>query len=232
MIEWANMTFDEIALLDRQLPILWPLGVLEAHGHHLPVNTDTAAAEHICREVAARTECILLPVLNYGYVGYGWRYPGTLGIRMETLAHVLEDTLSLLHSHGFCKVLMVSGHGANLNAHSLAAARLAQTAPRLRTRYINWWIEAGFEVHHAGAFETETAQAMGLEVKMSKAQAHTVDKTWYHEVSRHELHPDTGGVNGDPHEADTLRGQYELQRAVDVLVQLVTQARQDSTVLR
>ena len=227
IIEWQQLTFQEIGALDRELPVVLPLGVLEAHGPQLPVSTDLSAAEYICRRVAERTDCILLPPVNYGFVGYSRSYTGTLGVSVDTMASALEDLMGLLDEHGFRKIVLISGHGANILPYQVAAFRLSLSHPRLRTRYVNWWIEAGYTVHHSDAFETETAAAMGLVAHMDRAEPHKVPDVWYFEVSRHALAPETGGVNGNPTEADVARGQAELDHSVDVLVRLVERARND-----
>jgi creatinine amidohydrolase len=35
MIEWSKLTDPEVDALDRQLPVLIPVGLIEAHGPHL-----------------------------------------------------------------------------------------------------------------------------------------------------------------------------------------------------
>ena len=40
MKEWSQLTSDEVAALDRTLPVIIPLGLVEAHGPHLATSVD------------------------------------------------------------------------------------------------------------------------------------------------------------------------------------------------
>jgi creatinine amidohydrolase len=36
MIEWLSSTSEKIAAADKRLPVIIPVGLVEAHGPHLP----------------------------------------------------------------------------------------------------------------------------------------------------------------------------------------------------
>lgn len=67
MKEWIHLTSDEIARLDRELPVIIPLGLTEAHGPHLAVSVDTDSALYFSRKVAEATGAILAPAVQYGF---------------------------------------------------------------------------------------------------------------------------------------------------------------------
>ena len=61
---------DELAEFIESAPIvLWPLGLIEHHGWHLPVGYDGIKAERICIRIAERTSGVILPTMWWGANG-------------------------------------------------------------------------------------------------------------------------------------------------------------------
>ena len=72
MIEWVCLTSDEVKSLDRSLPGIVPLGLIEAHGHHLSVGLDNDTADYFSRRIAEATGAILAPTIYYDFAdAYG-----------------------------------------------------------------------------------------------------------------------------------------------------------------
>lgn len=67
MIEWLSSTSEKIAAADKRLPVIIPVGLVEAHGPHLPLSVDIACAEYFARRAAQETGAILAPGLAYGF---------------------------------------------------------------------------------------------------------------------------------------------------------------------
>lgn len=228
MVEWSLLTSDELRRVDRNWPVVVPLGLQEAHGAHLPNGTDSMTVDYVTRAAAQDEDCVLCPVVNYGFDGSSFAYDGTLGVRLETLAAVMVDVVEGLLRQDFRKILFISGHGGNKPAYALAVDRIARSGADVRMIYHDWWTLAGFrDVHHADAFESEAAAAMGIRFERSLAVDVHVEKTWYTELSRRARYPDSGGVNGNPSEADIERGKDEVARAVEALRRLIRQSREE-----
>jgi creatinine amidohydrolase len=207
MIEWKHLTCDEIAALDRRLPVVIPVGLVEAHGPHLAVSVDCDTAEYFSRRLAAATGCILAPALPYGFADEMAGYPGTVGLTVDTAVAVFADLAAHFCQHGFKNLLFLSGHGANQVAFNVAVQRLWQAHPDARVAYWNYWTEAGFtKIAHADRGETEIALAVGTRARMELAQDFTVVKPWYRIRSRAEICPGTGGINGEPSQANHEAG--------------------------
>ncbi len=85
MIEWITLTSDEIAAVDKRLPVIVPLGLVEAHGPHLPLSVDVECGSYFARRVAEESGAILAPALPYGFADEMREYPGTVGLKAETL---------------------------------------------------------------------------------------------------------------------------------------------------
>lgn len=64
--------------------IIVPVGVLEEHGHHNPLGTDTYIAEKIAFEVGKKTKFLVAPVMPYGYTTNIRNFSGTISLDPQT----------------------------------------------------------------------------------------------------------------------------------------------------
>src|SRR5207237_1008559 len=69
--------------------------------------------ERVANMAAERTGDVVAPVIPFGYSEYFKSYPGTLSVRPETLAAVLEDYVDCLVGQGFRRLVFFSGHAGN-----------------------------------------------------------------------------------------------------------------------
>ncbi|MEM1084999.1 MAG: creatininase family protein [Verrucomicrobiota bacterium] len=218
MNEWAQLTNDEVDALDRALPVILPLGLIEAHGPHLATSVDADTASYFARRIAERTGAILLPTVNFGFADEMRAYPGTLGVSLETMAAVVGDLAGLLCEHGFKRQVWLSGHGANKTPAELALHRVWERHPDLQACYWNYWSECGLNhIRHADKGETEIAAAVGTRHLPERAKDWRVEKPWYRIRSRRDIHQDSGGINGEPSRAEPAEGERMRDFVVDTL---------------
>jgi len=145
--------------------VLVPFGSLEPHGV-IPNGTDSLSPEAMARDVAARVDALIAPVLNYGMTEAMKGYPGAVSIAAETYAPFAEAVLDNLAANGFKNLIVLNGHGGNTAALNAAATRVAN-ARRVRVLVVNWWTLADditksvFKQNggHAGNNETAYIQA-------------------------------------------------------------------------
>ncbi len=107
MIEWLKLTSNQIGALDKNLPVIVPIGLVEAHGPHLAVSVDVDSSNYFAFEVAQRTGAILAPGMPFGFADEMREYPGTLGISSETFMAVITDLCLLFCDQGFKKVILL-----------------------------------------------------------------------------------------------------------------------------
>jgi creatinine amidohydrolase len=225
MREWIHLTSDEIDQLDRQLPVIVPLGLTEAHGPHLAVSVDTDSALYFSKKVALETGAILAPAVQYGFADEMAEYPGTLGITASTYMHVITDICLSLCKKGFLKVIFITGHGANKIPCELAFYKVWDEYPSFKGVCWNWWSDCGIQgIHHADKGETEVALALGTISHMERVKDFNVQKPWYKIRSRYELDPQSGGINGHPSEADIENGKAVVEKAAEALIKKVKEA--------
>lgn len=227
VVEWASLTSDELAELDRELPVVVPNGLVESHGPALPVGFDNDSAEHFARVVCARTGAVLMPTLPYGFADELRDYPGTVGVSMDTFGHVVADLCEHIRRHGFRKIIFLAGHGANTRAAELGFERAWRRCPDLLVACWSWWTAAGIDIHHADEVETSFALLLGSRVHLDRARDETFEKPWHRVRSRWALAPDSGGVNGTPSRASADAVTADYERVVASLVALVDRARKD-----
>jgi creatinine amidohydrolase len=139
----------------RQLLVV-PVGSLEQHGPHLPLDTDTRIAVAVARRACGgRAGVALAPPLPVGASGEHSAFPGTLSIGSEALASCLIE-LGRHASLHWPALLLVNGHGGNVTAVEAAVGRL-----RYEGRACLAWHAALPEGDaHAGRSETSIMLAL------------------------------------------------------------------------
>jgi creatinine amidohydrolase len=127
---WIHeMSWDEVAAyLEGDDVALIPIGATEQHGRHAPILLDTGWAMVVAEEAAKRARCLVAPPMHYGWSHGHMAYPGTIGLRAETLTAVAVDIAESLLQHGFRRILFVNGNRvANLAPLEIAAVKLRMT---------------------------------------------------------------------------------------------------------
>src|ERR1700691_1309598 len=89
--ELARMRWPDIEKGPRQLLVV-PVGSLEQHGAHLPLDTDTRIAAAVARRACAgRSGVGLAPPIAIGASGEHADFPGTLSIGSVALSTLLVE---------------------------------------------------------------------------------------------------------------------------------------------
>ena len=179
MYEWKTMNMNEIRDLDRMLPVIFPIGLIESHGPHLPVDVDCQTSAHFARKVCESTGAVLMPTIQYGFIGEMREYPGTVGLRSMTLAYVVRDLIDCLARQGFKKIIFLSGHLVNVRGVELGIEMSQENYPDLKAVYWNYWDFIQAPIRHADKVETEFALLCGVRADMDKAKDFVYEKPWY-----------------------------------------------------
>lgn len=146
------------AALARSRPTLalLPVGSFEQHGPHLPLWTDALIASSVAVGVAERMDAVVLPTIAYGTSAEHRGLPGSVWLREETLAAVVQDVVLTCAESITRRVAVLSGHGGNWilrPAVRALNARHPQVSAGLVPEAVLWGDALSGDLH-AGAVET------------------------------------------------------------------------------
>jgi creatinine amidohydrolase len=134
-IYYGDYRWPEIkAFAEKGALILLPVGQIEEHGPHLPVNTDVRIAEETARAVAEAASrempVLVLPTIWCGYSGQGlFDWPGVISMPPEVVISVVENIGLTLGKSGFRKVVVLNSHGHHPAILQIAARKVADQSP-------------------------------------------------------------------------------------------------------
>jgi creatinine amidohydrolase len=132
-MKFAEMTFPELREVPRSSTVVVaPIAACEQHSHHLAVLTDTVLVTGVAEGVERRMpqQALLLPTLWFGASSHHLRFGATLSAEVDTHILMLCDLLVPLLDDGHKRVLILNGHGGNIDTMQVALRRLQ---PRYRT---------------------------------------------------------------------------------------------------
>jgi creatinine amidohydrolase len=173
-MKFHEMTAPQIRQVRRDhCVVLAPIAACEQHSRHLATFTDTILVTGVADGVEARlSEVVLqLPTLWLGASHHHLRFGGTLSAAVDTHVNLLCDLLEPLLNDGFQRILVLNGHGGNIDTMQMALRRLQ---PRYRDRILSaasYWDLAARELAalaegprkvmgHACEFETSMMLAL------------------------------------------------------------------------
>jgi len=234
-IRWEKMTAPELkALAAQQALVVLPIGSLEQHGPHLPVWTDSICAHEIALRGAAASgvPIVVLPPLWLGLSEHHLPFGGTITLDHATFQAVLRCVVRSLKADGFGRLLIVNGHGGNIDPLAVAVRELAvefampivvTTWPQLAPAAIGGILTTQPGIQHACEGET----ALWLALDAGQVRQDKLEET----ISNPPPNPPPGmvrfwsfaeraprtGVRGDPRAATAEKGEAILAAVTGAL---------------
>jgi len=134
-----EMTWIEVeAYLATRQGVIFPTGSIEQHGPLGLIGTDAICAREIAWAAADQCRAIVAPELAYAPAPFNMGFPGTVSLSAGLFADVAREIMNGLAHHGFHKIYILNGHGANL-----APLRDAVDRVDADVRIRNWWDFSG-----------------------------------------------------------------------------------------
>lgn len=241
----AELTWPEATAALTDAIVILPMGAIEAHGPHLPLNTDVTIAVEMARRAGelliARHPVVLLPPLSYGVSYVGTCFAGTTPIPPASLSHAISEILVTALDFGAAAALITNAHlePAHYEALAEAAERTAGMTqkpialpdlrePRWATR-LSIEFQAG--MRHAGAYETSLMLAVRPESVRREMLPHLapvlIDLPAALRAGSRTF-ADAGGdlgYFGDPAQATAEEGERLFEALAQIAVEALVEAR-------
>lgn len=243
----AHMTWEEVkqAIAEARVVIV-PTGATEAHGPHMPTDTDTHQAEYMAVALAERIGAVVAPPLAYGVSKTFEHFAGTISLSIETYQQLVYEVGAALVRQGFRHILLLNGNRPNGTSNDAAARRLIDdldTEHDFMVTAVSYWEPGAAAVHalrksqvggmgHGGEFETSFQLATRPElVHMDRLEGvHAPLVGWdlaapmapVRTYARRPT-PETNhaSIFGDPHQASAESGRAFVEAALNGLVEMM-----------
>ncbi len=219
VVEWGKLRRGELAALaEAGAWVLLPIGSMEQHGEHLPVDTDTVSAWHVACGAARGLEhppAVVTPPVWVGLSPHHMGFPGSLTLRLETLSSVIADICASIAAQGFEGIVLLNGHGGNQALLQALALELRHRLELLVLHVTYWDLiwdllgelreGAGTSIGHSGELET----SIQLYLQPQRVTEHR---------------PLARGVTDDPALGQASKGQRLMDAATEALADYVQRA--------
>jgi mycofactocin precursor peptide peptidase len=214
-VDLARATWTEVDAADGHMILAVPLGSLEQHGPHLPLDTDTRIARAVASGLAGRCRHVALaPAVPYGASGEHAGFPGTLLVGHEVLVDLLLDLTRSARS-SFAGVVVINAHGGN----GAALATFERQAAAEGDDLLVWHAAVQGSDAHAGRTETSLLLAIDpsvVELERAEAGCREPLPTLLPRLREVGVRPvSSNGVLGDPAGASAEEGRALLAVLVE-----------------
>lgn len=166
----ADLTWVDAELaLTADTVILIPIGAIEAHGPHLPLDTDVVIATEVTRRAAATLTArgqlaVIAPAITYGVSIVGTCFPGTVPAPASAVSALLASAIVTIAGSGPRRFVVINAHlePAHVDAvregieQALAASGATVAFPDKREPRWAATLSEEFRrgARHAGSYET------------------------------------------------------------------------------
>lgn len=210
-----------------------PVGSNEQHGPHNPLGTDHLIAKALAEETAKRTGVLCLQMIPFGVSPHHKQFWGTISISAETLKNYVKEVCLALNFYGVRKILIVNGHGGNLDALMSLARELREKG--IFVSVFQWWPITGKllpelftpeERRHAGAEETSVNLALNANIVNMRKAVDEEPRKFVVQIEGVTLPLDTidytaSGVFGKSTTASEEKGKKVFESVVNEIVKHV-----------
>lgn len=113
----ADMNYQQIEkAAGKGLPVLFPIAVIEEHGPHLCLGTDTYLTYNLCKNIKKglldyEIDSLIVPPYYWGMNTATDGFAGSFTVKPETMVLVLCDLLECLGKWGFRNIFLFNFHG-------------------------------------------------------------------------------------------------------------------------
>lgn len=234
-----RLTWPQVKALQASCPLLvLPLGATEQHGPALPLNTDTAIADALCRAACEQASVPMAPAMPYtSSGGHTTKWPGTFSLTPKTFIDSLVQFAQWAEATGWKKLYIVNAHAGNDAPLRVAVDQIRiELMGQLQIGFLNtFYINADIESHftqdaedlHANKGECDLMLHLAPETvdQAALAQADDEDRTanlvFSYPVSQTSL----SGATGLPSHGNAADGKRLFAMMTHALVEKLERAK-------
>jgi creatinine amidohydrolase len=120
-MRWEELTGDQFVEAAKTCEgvCVVALSVVERHGHHLPLGTDTYQGRSMLSRIAAREPIIEFPDYIFTQIPEARHLAGTISIDGELMIKLLDNVCREIARNGCKKVVLLNAHGGNFGLLAL-----------------------------------------------------------------------------------------------------------------
>lgn len=241
-VHWQEMWRHELlAALDDDPVVIVPVGSVEQHGPHCPMDVDISHTQALAVETARAIDdfpVIVAPPIWIGLTHYNMGEVGTITASVETWIALVSEICRSIWANGFKRIILLNGHGGNRDIQRVVSIKLAEED--IWVLPITHWEMAwdvlrneadtdhGF-IGHGGEWETSLQlflrpelidrERMVADAERSGFSADIQAFTGFPERRREREH----GVHGDPTTASAAKGERLFTAAKEALIEVCRQ---------
>ncbi|MHA1237862.1 MAG: creatininase family protein [Candidatus Odinarchaeia archaeon] len=228
----SDMSWCEVKeLISKVNGVIFPVGSLEEHGPHLPLDTDTVLSLEIAKKAAQKANYVVAPPINFGVCRTTRGFPGTMSVGFNSLREFIKDLLVEAGSQGFKNIVVFSWHSGK--SHSIALKEACYEVKSERPDF-NIALIIGAELWPNLADMLETKPFHGGELETSlmlavKPEAVRMDNLVeeYPEIPKYVIKTSgkpwlKSGVIGNAKAASRSKGERILKRLIEDLSRILT----------
>jgi creatinine amidohydrolase len=245
---WHEQSWPKIGQLEKELPVVVPLGSVEQHGHHLPLCVDSVQVTAIAERAEAQLAdgALFLPTLWLGSSEHHKDFPGTISLPPSLYAENIKSIARSILRAGFRRIFFLNGHGGNETPAAQALTELVGECDAADASHLllaSWW-QLGRDVlnaerhgmstpsiSHACEYETSLMLAVRpdlVDCNATQLCPPVLTGPWYHseyggkvKVFRRFHRLTRAGSMGAPTAASAAKGQSMLTALTNEIVNFV-----------
>jgi creatinine amidohydrolase len=238
-MKFHELTWPLLRKVPRdQVVVVAPIAACEQHSHHLPTFTDTILVTGVAEGVEKQLpdKVLLLPTLWLGASHHHLPFGATLTVDVDVHVTMLVELLMPLLNDGYPRIIILNGHGGNIDTLQMALRRLQPKYRNCHLTGASYWDLAAQELAalaegprktmgHACEFETSMVMALRPELVRRaeiKNDGLPVDPVLRGLYRAEDMSQCTHrGAVGYPELASAEKGQRFLQAAIQRTTEVV-----------
>jgi creatinine amidohydrolase len=247
----SEMTWRDVAALDRSTVAVAVFGATEQHGLHLPLETDALIGSELATRLdrACDGRLLVLPTQWLGLSTHHMKFSGTLTASVETYLAMAAEIIGSVAHAGFQTILVLNSHGGNASILDVVLTKLRSQYPQTRIALVTYWNVAREQIGRlrespvgsmGHACELETSLLLAAKPDVVRREWMQPDGRWSKSpfaakdmlipgsvnVSRTFDEISENGAVGDPSTASAEKGERIFAVVVEQLARVVRELEQ------